>query len=103
MASSIRGPRQTEEQRQLLRLGISVPSEFAKVYLMPPGVPEKRAQAIESAFMKTFADRDFLKDAEKGKIEIAPLSGSKTISLLTQLLGISDDLKTKLKSILYRQ
>lgn len=93
----------TEQQRQLLRLGISVPTAFAKVYLMPPGVPETRAQAMESAFMQTFADRDFLKDAEKGKIEIGPLSGTKTASLANQLLETSEDLRIKLRTILHKQ
>jgi tripartite-type tricarboxylate transporter receptor subunit TctC len=92
----------TEEQRQLLRLGISAPSAFAKLYLMPPGVAENRAQAMESAFTETFRDSDFLKDAEKAKIEIRPLPGMKTASLVTQVLQTPADLKIKLKNILHK-
>ena len=92
-----------EEQRELLRLGAAVPSQFAKMYLMAPGVPPQRAAALESAFMKTFVDREFLKDAEKGKIEIDPLSGGKTSSLVSQLLGMSENLKARLKSVLHGQ
>jgi tripartite-type tricarboxylate transporter receptor subunit TctC len=92
-----------EAQRDLLRLGVAVPSQFAKMYLMSPGVPLNRAAALESAFMKMFQDRDFLKDAEKGKIEIDPLSGRKTSELVSQSLAMSDGLKTRLKSVLHAQ
>ena len=92
-----------EEQRQLLRLGTSIPSQFAKMYLMALGVPDQRALAMESAFMQTFVDRDFLKEAAKGKIEIDPLPGSKTRSLVLQFLGMSADLRAKLKKIIYAQ
>ena len=64
---------------------------------------ENRVQAMESAFMETFSDRDFLKDAEKAKIEIGPLPGTKTASLVTQVLQTPADLKIKLKNILHKQ
>lgn len=92
-----------EEQRELLRLGAAVPSQFAKMYLMSPGVPPQRAAALESAFMKTFQDRDFLKDAEKGKIEIDPLSGAKTSALVSLSLAMSAGLKARLKSVIHGQ
>ena len=92
-----------EEQRELLRLGTAVPSQFAKVYLMAPGAPPQRAAALESAFMKTFVDRDFMKDAEKGKIEIDPLSGGQTTSLVSQFLSMPENLKAKLKSVIHGQ
>ena len=90
-----------DEQRELLRLGAAIPSQFAKMYLMSPGVPLERAGALESAFIKTFQDRDFLKDAEKGKIEIDPLSGAKTRALVSQSLAMSGGLKARLKSVLH--
>jgi len=92
-----------DEQRELLRLGAAIPSQFAKMYLMSPGTPPQRAAALELAFVKTFKDRDFLKDAEKGKIEIDPLSGSKTSELVSQSLAMSGGLKTRLKSVLHAQ
>lgn len=92
-----------EEQRELLRLGTAVPSQFAKAYLTAPGVPAQLSAALESAFTKTFVDREFLKDAEKAKIEIDPLSGGKTSSLVSQFLGMSESLKARLKSVLHGQ
>jgi tripartite-type tricarboxylate transporter receptor subunit TctC len=91
----------TEKQRQLLRLGTAVPSQFGKVYVMAPGVSEKRALVIESAFAKTFADPEFLKDADKGKIEIEPLSANKASSLVSQFLAMPGNLKANLREIIH--
>lgn len=91
----------TKEQRQLLRLGTAVPSQFGKVYLMGPGVPEKRALAIESAFAQTFADSDFLQDTAKGKIEIQPLSAYKTGSLVSEFLAMPGELRGRLRNVIH--
>jgi hypothetical protein len=92
----------SKEQRQLLRLGTAVPSQFGKVYLMGPGVPEKRALAMESAFAQTFADPEFLKDADKGQIEIQPLSADKTTFLVSEFLEMPSDLKGRLRNVIHR-
>jgi len=90
----------TEEQKQLLRFGTSVPNQFGKVYVMAPGVPADRAMALESAFMKTMADKEFLGEAEKGKLEIAPLSGDQVQKLVVEFLGMAPDLKAKLQKLI---
>ena len=66
----------TEEQRQLLSFGAAAPNQFGKVYVVPPGVPQDRAAALESALTKTFADKEFLAEAEKGKLDIEPVSAT---------------------------
>lgn len=93
----------TEEQRQLLRFGTSVPNQFGKVYVMAPGTPAERAHAVETAFMKTFADKDFLADADKGRLEIAPLGGDQIRKLVVEFLGMSGDLKAKLQKAMKGQ
>lgn len=87
----------TDEQRQLLRFGTSVPNQFGKVYVMAPGVPADRAMALETAFMKTMADREFLAETEKGKLEIGPLSGDQIHKLVVEFLAMSPELKSKLQ------
>ncbi len=64
----------TEEQRQLLRFGAAAPNQFAKVYVVPPGTPPDRAAALETALTRTFADKEFLAEADKGKLDIDPVS-----------------------------
>ena len=50
--------------------------------------------------MKTFGDKEFLADADKGKLEIAPVSAQQVQKLVTDFLGLSSDLKAKLRKIL---
>jgi len=89
-----------EEQRQLLSFGASVPNQFGKVYVLAPGVPPDRAAALEAAFMKAFADKELLAEAEKGKLEIDPLSGDQVQKLVTEFLGMPADLKAKLQKLI---
>jgi tripartite-type tricarboxylate transporter receptor subunit TctC len=88
----------TDEQRLLLKYGTSTPNEFGKVYVLPGNVPADRAQALEAAFVKTFADKEFLADADKAKLEINPIIGSDIHKLVTEFLGMSPDLRAKLQS-----
>lgn len=86
------------EQRQILKFGTSTPNEFGKVYVVPPGTPTDRTQALEAAFAKAFADKELLADAEKGRLEIEPLFGEDILKLVNEFLTMSPDLKGKLQS-----
>jgi tripartite-type tricarboxylate transporter receptor subunit TctC len=88
----------TTEQRLILKYGTSTPNEFGKVYVLPSGVPADRAQALENAFAKTFADKEFLAEADKGKLEIDPLIGEEIHKLVVEFLGMSPDLKARLQN-----
>jgi tripartite-type tricarboxylate transporter receptor subunit TctC len=90
----------SEEQRLLLKYGTSTPNDFGKVYVLPPGVPVDRAQALESAFAKVFGDKDLRADATKGKLEIDPLIGSSIQKLVVEFLGMPVDVKNKLQTVL---
>jgi tripartite-type tricarboxylate transporter receptor subunit TctC len=90
----------TEEQRQLLRFGAAAPNQFGKVYVVSPGVPPDRAAALETALARTFTDKEFLADAEKGKLDIEPVSASQVQKLVNDFFGLPADLKAKLKKIL---
>ncbi len=90
----------TNEQRLILKYGTSTPNDFGKVYVLPPGVPAARAQALEVAFAKTFADKELLADADKGKLEIDPLIGEEIHKLVIEFLGMSPELRNKLQTAL---
>jgi tripartite-type tricarboxylate transporter receptor subunit TctC len=90
----------TEEQRQLLRYGAAAPNQFGKVYVVPPGVPQDRATALEAALAKTFADKEFLAEAEKAKLDIEPVSAAQVQRLINEFFGLPADLKAKLRKIL---
>ena len=90
----------TEEQRQILRFGTSSPNQFGKVYVVAPGVSADRAAALEAAFAKAFADKKLLAEAEKGRLEIDPLSGEEIQKLVAEFLGMSPELRSKLQKAL---
>src|SRR5262249_24281440 len=62
---TIRDLTRDESQRMLLRNGAIAPNQFGKVYMLRDGVPAARAAVLETAFAKTFTDRNFLADVEK--------------------------------------
>ena len=90
----------TEEQRQLLRFGAAAPNQFGKVYVVPTAVPQDRAAALEAALTRTFADKEFLAEAEKGKLDIEPVTAVQVHKLVNEFFGLPADLKAKLKKIL---
>ena len=90
----------SEEQRFILKYGTSTPNDFGKVYVLPPGVPADRAQALETAFARVFNDKDLRADAEKGKLEIEPLIGNQIQKLVVEFLSMPVELKNKLQTVL---
>ena len=90
----------SEEQRQLLRFGIAGPNQFGKIYVVPPGTSADRAAALETAFTKTFEDKEFLAESEKGQLEIDPVTAQQAHNLITEFMGMSTDVKNKLAKML---
>jgi tripartite-type tricarboxylate transporter receptor subunit TctC len=90
----------SEEQRQLLRFGAAAPNQFGKVYVVSPGTPPERGAALETALTRTFADKEFLAEAEKGKLDIDPVSAQHVQKLINDFFGLPAELKAKLKKIL---
>jgi hypothetical protein len=81
----------------LLRYGASAPNQFGKVYVVPRTVPADRAAALEAAFRKTLTDKIFLREAEKGKLEITPIYGETIQRIVNEFLGMPPSIKEKLK------
>jgi len=89
-----------ESQRLLLRYGTSAPNQFGKVYVLPLEVPGARAAALEKAFVSTFADKNFLADAEKGKLEITPIYGETIQKIVGDFLAMPNAIKARLQKTL---
>lgn len=62
------------EDRQMLRLLVT-PQALGRPLLAPPDIPPARLEALQTAFMATMEDPDFLADAETMGLEISPVSG----------------------------
>lgn len=85
-----------QDHRLLLRYGTSAPNQFGKVYVLPRDVPADRAAALEAAFVKTFADQNFLADAEKAKLEITPIFGASIQRIVGDFLVMPPAIKERL-------
>jgi len=64
----------TDEERQIFKLIFSR-QPMGRPFVAPPGVPAERVAMLRKAFMDTLADKQFLADAERMKLEINAVSG----------------------------
>ena len=58
----------------------------ARPFIAPPGVPAERIAALRAAFSALAKDPEFLAEAERSKIEVAPIAGEevdKIVALIT--------------------
>jgi tripartite-type tricarboxylate transporter receptor subunit TctC len=58
----------------------------ARPVIAPPGVPAERLAALRAGFIALAQDKEFIADAQKARLEVAPISGEavdKVISLIT--------------------
>ena len=90
----------TEEQREMLKLGLVKPNSYARPYAMPPGVPVDRVRAVEAAFHKSLQDPEFVAEAEKARMTVNPISGAALQKMIVEGLSMPAALKDKLRPIL---
>ncbi len=89
-----------EDKKKAMRL-IFLPPD--RPYVLPPDVPADRVKAIQDAFMATMSDPQFLADAEKSKLLIAPTSGTEMRALLADLYTSSPKVVDIAKAALSRK
>jgi tripartite-type tricarboxylate transporter receptor subunit TctC len=69
-------------------------------YAMPPGVPRDRVRAVETAFLKTLKDPEFVAEAEKTRMTLNRIPGTTLHNMIVEGLSTPAALKEKLKPIL---
>lgn len=90
----------TPEARQLIEAGVHRPSAITYAYSLPPGTPKERVQILRSAFLQAVKDADFLADAAKANLEIAPASGEEIEQSIQNLFKTPPAVVAKLKEVL---
>jgi tripartite-type tricarboxylate transporter receptor subunit TctC len=83
-----------EDDRKVVELVISQ-QVFHRSYVLPPGTPPAQLALLRAAFDATTADPQFLEDAARLRVDIAPLSGSKVQELVQRLYASPKDLVAK--------
>jgi tripartite-type tricarboxylate transporter receptor subunit TctC len=61
---------------------------FGRPYLAPPGVAAEPVKILRAAFSATLVDKEFLADAERTRIDVAPSSGERVQQLVEQLYAM---------------
>ena len=77
----------TEEERQVMELVYSQ-NIFGRPYVLPPGVPAQRVEALRSAFMAALADKDLLADARRMRFEVGPIAGKDLQTLVEHIYAL---------------
>ncbi|MPZ58218.1 MAG: hypothetical protein GEU91_17335 [Rhizobiales bacterium] len=78
----------TEDDKKTFNLVFGVQA-LGRIYFSPPGQPAGRTKALRDALMATMKDKDFLADAVKTKIDIEPMTGEETASLIAKYSAVS--------------
>ncbi|HTI85339.1 MAG TPA: tripartite tricarboxylate transporter substrate-binding protein [Alphaproteobacteria bacterium] len=87
----------TEEQRQILKL-IASPIGLGRPYLAPPDVDKDRVSLLRKAFAETMADKAFLADMAKLRIDVDPVSGDEIARNVADTIGASPEIVAKAKA-----
>jgi tripartite-type tricarboxylate transporter receptor subunit TctC len=88
------------EARQLIEAGVHRPSAITYAYSLPPGTPKERVKILRDAFVQAVKDPDFLGDAGKANLEIAPASGEEIEQSIQTLFKTPPAVVAKLKEVL---
>ena len=81
----------TARDKKILTL-VFARQAMGRPIVMGPGVPDDRVAAMRAAFSETLKDKDFLADAKKLKLELAPLSGREVQDLVTNIMTSSPEI-----------
>jgi len=63
-----------------------MPFFMALPFVAPPGLPAERTKALRDAFMKMVADKEFLAEADKVRLEISPIDGPTVQSIVEKAM-----------------
>jgi len=92
----------TEEDRQVMEM-IYSQNRFGRPYLLPPAVPPERVAALRAAFAAMLQDQALLADAERLRLDIAPMDGAALQELVARLYALPPHIIARAKqSLIYK-
>jgi tripartite-type tricarboxylate transporter receptor subunit TctC len=65
---------------------------IARPVIAPPGIPPERLAALRAAFAALATDREFLADAEKSGLDVAPVAGDAVDRVVALIAGTPADI-----------
>jgi tripartite-type tricarboxylate transporter receptor subunit TctC len=89
------------EAKQLIEYGIHYPSKITKTLALPPGTPAERGQTLQKALQETVKDPEFIAEAERARIGLAPVTADEMKKTVDGIFKLDPALLAKLKTILF--
>ena len=80
-----------DEDRKLLRF-LMTAQTIGRPYIMPPDSPPEADAIIRKAFDRVLQDPNFLEDAARATLEVAPISAARMREVLTESFQSSPEL-----------
>jgi tripartite-type tricarboxylate transporter receptor subunit TctC len=90
----------TPQDKALLDLA-ELPFQMARPFLAPPAIPPEAAAILRRAFMDTNKDPDYLREAEKLKIDISPMPGDEVAKIVARIAMTPPAVVTRYNTILH--
>ena len=87
----------SDENRRIAEVVLSQQG-FSRPYLVGPGTPPELVTILRTAFDATMRDPQFLADAEKGRLDVSPLSGAKVQELVQAFYATPKDIVEKARA-----
>jgi tripartite-type tricarboxylate transporter receptor subunit TctC len=90
----------TDEAKKLIQVAVYDYGSTARPYVLPPNTPKERVQILRKGFAATLKDLEFLADAQRARLDLAPLSGEDLEKTVARTFALEKPLVEKLKEIL---
>jgi tripartite-type tricarboxylate transporter receptor subunit TctC len=88
----------TAEDRAVIEV-LELPYAMSRPFAAPPGVPTDRAAALQKAFMDTHKDPEYLKEAERLKIDVSPIDGDEVLRLIQGISKVTPEQIKKVEAL----
>ena len=89
-----------EDNRKIVQAGAFDYASIARPYVFPPGTPKDRVHALRKGLADTYKDPDFIADAQKARLDMAPLTGEELEKIVDRTYKLDKNLVAKLRDIL---
>jgi tripartite-type tricarboxylate transporter receptor subunit TctC len=90
----------SEDNRKIVQAGAFDYASIARPYVLPPGTPKDRVLALRKGLADTYKDPEFIVDAQKARLDMAPLTGEELEKIVDRTYKLDKTLVAKLKEIL---
>ena len=87
----------TDEQRSILDLVYNQVA-FSRPYVVAPGVPPERVEALRKAFMETMNDPDLIAEAKRINVDVMATSGADLQKLIEKMYATPANIVEKAKA-----